>query len=443
MCDTVLAPPGSTAERTMLFGKNSDRQRNEAQAVEYFPSAEYSAGTTLRCTYVTVPQTRRTNAVLLSRPCWTWGAEMGANEHGVVIGNEGLHARGPAPEGAALTGMDLLRLALERASTAAEAVEVLTSLLQAHGQGGNCGHLEPRYYHNGYLIADPSEAFVVETFGREWVLERSQGVRALSNIYSIGSDAQRVSAGLEASVTAAGWTENPIRNFAEALNDPVRQHIGKGADRRTRATTLLQSRDGKLVPRDIMRILRDHGPPQSPENSWAPYSKHITLCLHATTEERIAQTVGAWVSELHARDAVHWVTASTAPCISIFKPLLMDVELPTGLTPLARFDAGTVWWRHEQLHRAAIFRDFCAIIDEIGPERDALEATFESRVHSVLNGGSSKDRSDIVRQCWKDAQQAEERWLSRVESMPLVSLDPAYRATWSRMNDLAGFHDFG
>src|SRR5687767_8257813 len=110
MCDTIIATPPSTAERIVLFGKNSDRQRNEAQALELKPRADYVAGEMLKCTYMELPQAAHTHAVLLSRPFWTWGVEMGANEHGVVIGNEGLHVRGPAPESKALTGMDLLRL---------------------------------------------------------------------------------------------------------------------------------------------------------------------------------------------------------------------------------------------------------------------------------------------------------------------------------------------
>ena len=42
-----------------------------------------------------------------------WGAEMGANQHGVVIGNKAVWSRMPLNRGVALTGMDLLRLALE------------------------------------------------------------------------------------------------------------------------------------------------------------------------------------------------------------------------------------------------------------------------------------------------------------------------------------------
>ena len=57
------------------MAKNSDREANEMQALEYYPGADYGTGRKLRCTYIAIDQAENTNAVLLSRPFWMWGAE--------------------------------------------------------------------------------------------------------------------------------------------------------------------------------------------------------------------------------------------------------------------------------------------------------------------------------------------------------------------------------
>ena len=118
MCDTFVACSSATADGSVIFGKNSDREPNEVQLLEYHPAKRYSEGKTVQCTYKEIPQVKETRAVLLSRPFWMWGAEMGANEAGVVIGNEAVWTKMPLVKKGGLTGMDLLRLALERSSNA-------------------------------------------------------------------------------------------------------------------------------------------------------------------------------------------------------------------------------------------------------------------------------------------------------------------------------------
>lgn len=425
MCDTIVALPSATADGVVLFGKNSDRERNEAQAVEFVPATEHSAGTSLRCTYIDIPQARRTHAVLLCRPFWLWGAEMGANAHGVVIGNEAVHAQTPAPQQQALIGMDLLRLGLERGATAAEALAVIIDLLQRHGQGGNCGYLSPHFYNNAFIIADPREAFVLETVERDWVVQRAAGVRAISNAYSIGRAFDRASPGMAARLGVDG---------VRSLTDLQKDASSHGRARCDRSTSLLRRVQGRVQVQDMMAILRDHG---SDDPSWHPQSATgRTICMHAAEATRGGQTVNALVSELQRGRIVHWVTGTAAPCLSIFKPILPDHPLPAhGATPTARCDAATLWWQHEQLHRAML-QDFPAALAAIHAERDALEASFRSRIANVIADGSSADRTQAVAACWMEAAAAEARW-HRAPRAPGATLLPAYHAAWQDMSRLA------
>ncbi|XP_032285176.1 secernin-2 isoform X3 [Phoca vitulina] len=175
-CDCFVSVPPASAIPAVIFAKNSDRPRDEVQEVVFVPASTHAPGSRLQCTYIEVEQVSKTHAVILSRPSWLWGAEMGANEHGVCIGNEAVWTKEPVGEGEALLGMDLLRLALERSRSALEALHVITGLLERYGQGGSCREdPAPFCYHNTFLLADRTEAWVLETAGRLWAAQRIQG----------------------------------------------------------------------------------------------------------------------------------------------------------------------------------------------------------------------------------------------------------------------------
>jgi dipeptidase len=70
----------------VLFAKNSDREPNEAQVIRWFPAADHPPGGDVSCTWIAIPQVEHTHAVVVSQPWWMWGAEMGANSHGLVTG---------------------------------------------------------------------------------------------------------------------------------------------------------------------------------------------------------------------------------------------------------------------------------------------------------------------------------------------------------------------
>ena len=74
MCDTFIALPDATLDGKLIFGKNSDRPNDEIQDVVSFPAQQHTSDDSLQCTYLQIPQVPQTNAVILSKPRWMWGA---------------------------------------------------------------------------------------------------------------------------------------------------------------------------------------------------------------------------------------------------------------------------------------------------------------------------------------------------------------------------------
>ncbi len=376
MCDTIVivrdpedGQPGSSGRndtsrpgvKQVLFAKNSDRDPNEAQMLDWQPGRTHPSGATLRCTHIDIPQVETTSAVLLSRPFWMWGAEMGANEHGVVIGNEAVFTREPMSD-TGLTGMDLLRLALERSRTAEEAVEVITSLIATHGQGGGHGYERPNFkYHNSYIVADPTGALVLETAGEKWAVEVVDGERSISN----------------------GLT---IEGFADEHSDHLRTKVSACRVRQPRTQSLAAEAQN---PHDLASILRDHG-----GERWPSYRRHngtlSIACMHGGSEVASSVTTGSWISSLGSGPPRHWVTATSSPCLSLFKPVSVEEPLSLDPSPEGTID-DSLWWTHEHLHRR-VMANPAGLASSIIEERDAVEREWFARPPSSAEAFATHQR---------------------------------------------------
>lgn len=65
------------------------------------------------------------------------------------------------------------------------AVDVIAGLLETHGQGGACSENDPDLrYDNSFLVADATEAWVLETAGRYWVAEQIKSKCSFSCVYN-------------------------------------------------------------------------------------------------------------------------------------------------------------------------------------------------------------------------------------------------------------------
>ncbi|MGZ8737942.1 MAG: hypothetical protein ACXWW7_12320 [Nocardioides sp.] len=403
MCDTMV----SLTDDGVLLAKNSDRDPNEAQVLRWHPAQQYAGGARLSCTWTEIDQVPATAAVLVSRPWWMWGAEMGANEHGVVIGNEAVFTRRvgtrTGSDEGALLGMDLLRLGLERSTSAYEAVSVIVDLLERHGQGGSCSHEHPKFsYDNSYLVADPTGAFVLETAGRRWAVEEVRGPgRSISN----------------------GLT---ISDFARAHADPVRGRVAQCAVRRSR-TEAAASR--ATTPADLMAALRDHGPTGTPQ--WSVVNGALAApCAHAGGLVTSTQSTSSWVADL-AR-GVHWATATSTPCTSLFKPVRVGepAAVDPAEAPADSYDPAYLWWRHELLHRLAL-RDHSGSTARFVAERDAVERAWLAA-------------PPTTEAAFAEADALEAKWLADLRTAALPDRRPRWlRSLWSGWDKAAGLDRAG
>jgi len=381
MCDTFVIRGRWTSDGATILGKNSDREPNEAQAVERIPAQRHRRPA-LRCTYIEVPQVERTFEVVLSRPFHMWGAEMGVNEHGLAIGNEAVFTRIPfRRKNDGLTGMDLLRLALERCQTAEEALECITGLLERYGQDA-CGGYQNRrfFYHNSFLLADPEDAWVLETAGRHWAARRVTDFAAISNVLTIGEDFDRISSRAVNFAREKGWAKRgrPF-HFAKAFSDRFYTRLARGKARRATSLACLRGSAGRFTLREAFELLRSHHP--AGERFRPGRSSTASLCMHPTGLLNPSQTTGSMVAQLRPQKrSVVWLTGTSMPCLSAFKPFfLRAADCPLfALSAPGPTPDDSLWWRAEGLLRKMCL-DYRGAQELVGPTVRGWEQSWRGR----------------------------------------------------------------
>ena len=439
MCDTLVALGNATLDGSVLFAKNSDREANEAHQIEFVPAADHETGEMLQCTYISIPQAQHTHAVLLAKPFWIWGAEMGANEHGVVIGNEAVFTKVRYEKTPALIGMDLLRLALERSDTAEAAMRQITDLIETYGQGGDCGFEHHFYYHNSFLIADRQSAWVLETAGKHWAARRVKDVGAISNALTIENEWDLASDDVIAYAVDQGWCKSANDfSFARCYSDFIYTHFSDARARQSCTLNSLKESKGRITIKMMMDLLKLHRKGESFDPSKGLLGADI--CMHAGPGPiRNSQTVGSLVSRLRGGgDDIHWLTGTSAPCQSIFKPVWMDTGLPPlGPSPTGRFDRETLFWSHEVLHRK-VLQNYPARHAVISNEIEKLQTELLDTA-AMMDEFSAEIRYNYTMECFEKSREADAAWEKLVLSIPERSgISALYKHAWKRLNQRAG-----
>lgn len=437
MCDTLIATKFAAKDGIAVFGKNSDRPPNEGQSMVYFPATKHPAGSKVKCTYIEIPQAEKTHAVLLSKPFWMWGAEMGINEHGLVIGNEAVYSKIPASLKPALLGMDLLRAALERAVTPREAIDVITALLEEFGQGGNCyADGSKMVYHNSFLIANADDAWVLETVDKQWAARQIKDVYTISNCLTIGAQYDLASNELVDLAIQKGIAKSKTHfQFANDYSDLLYTTFAKGRERRQTTIAALDAQKGKVGVETMIATLRHHNRENfDPANGIAD----VDVCMHAGFGPiRISQSTASMVAYLDKNNPLIFATGTSAPCTSVFKPFWIDAAsfLNDEPVPTDRADTRSLFWSHERLHRA-VLQNYPARLRAYAAERDALEKRFIEGAMKLQNA-PAEERAAFSKECLREARAAEAEWLQRAEAVP-PKRSFLFSLAWNGFNKKAG-----
>ncbi|MDA2913462.1 C69 family dipeptidase [Acidobacteriia bacterium AH_259_A11_L15] len=425
MCDVLVALPDATGNGKVVFGKNSDRPAGECQPLHYSPGGRRAPGSQVHCSYVTVPEVEHVLATFGCRPYWCWGYETGMNEAGVVGGNAAVFTgglrRAAKQEKPGLTGMDLLRFALERGETAEQAVEVIIALLERYGQWGSAVQGRDHAagaYDNSFLLADRREAWVLETSGRRWVAERiTRGTRAISNQLSIRARWTKASPDLAAFARQNSWWSGDASGLDWARVYADHEHYSRQVShlRWMRSRQLLERHRGALTVSAMMQILRDHYEDtflQGPQ--FHPYlPDFMTLCMHDSpagfTWGNTATSVVVELDPHNPAPPPFWL-AYQPPCTSVYAAYFLGGEIPAFVTnagtvgmtvrpprqaPKDQFSENSLWWRCQRLLEE-VRQNPLPRQRELRQVFDPVEEKNHARVEELL-GKPSNDNNEPAR----------------------------------------------
>lgn len=442
MCDILLALPDATAGGKVLFGKNSDRPAKECQVIQYNDGSTQRHNDAVHCSYISLPQAEQVFSTIGFSPYWCWGYETGINEAGVVGGNTAVFTKTAHPETSpGLTGMDLLRLGLERGATAGQVVEQITSLLTRYGQWGSAVQGKPHEqgaYDNAFIIADRTGAWRLETAGRNWVAKKlTTATAALSNQLTIRSEWDRASGDLQSNCPALPQIQEKELPFDFAFSFSNHETYARQVShiRWMRSRQLLSEHKGRIDAFTMMGFLRDHYEDtflQGPLfNAFVP--DFLTICMHDSpagfTWGNTATSCIVELSPDGSEPPLIWF-CYLPPCSSVYMHLTFQTDLPSELTnagtagmtvqppeqaPPDTFHPGSLWWRMQRIYD-------CVKIDpanrfgQLRKQFDAVERNIAQRAlqtrQDILTDrqAAAGFMTDQVRMLGDSLDELENRW---------------------------------
>jgi dipeptidase len=258
----------------------------------------------------------------------------------------------------------------------------------------------------------------------------------ISNKITIGSDWDLASDDLVRVAIDKGWCKNREDfHFANCYSDFIYSNFSQAAKRRSCSYDYLQKHAGEIDLYSMMDMLRTHN---TEEEHWAVDRSltEWTVCVHkGFGPVRASQSVASLVCRLSKAGDLHLATGTSAPCLSLFKPIWMEAGLPEDLRvkPGGQYDARSIWWQHELLHRE-VLKDFGHRAQLIHPERDRLERHWIDTALGQTHA-SAGDKFKLTDQAFREAGERTLDWYEEIKRQKIIRNNAFYYdAEWRSHN---------
>jgi secernin len=235
---------------------------------------------------------------------------------------------------------------------------------RTHAEGG---------YDNSFIIADPTEAWILEAVGTRWVAKRiSQGCRSISNQPTIRTQWDIGSLDIKDYALKKGWWPDEQRtqfDFARAyIDDQVSRQVSH--IRLMRSRQLLAQKTGQITPQWMMGIARDHYEDTFLDGPYfdAANPDFHSICMHAAVGDFTwGNTASSCVAVLPKSEdelPIFWWTPGP-PCNGCYLPFFVHgSKLPQTVSNAGRlgkrvipppevaedsFSSDSYWWLFKHL----------------------------------------------------------------------------------------------
>ncbi len=367
-CTTVLIGKEMTADGSVIHAHNEDMGFSAVGRLWAAEAATHKTGDMLEVPYVTIPQPEQTyqywasgntlasTGLGISSEARPYDSVLvGMNQWGVAMSCNWMWSKEANMPEKGIRRYAVRQLILERAKTARDAVKIIADFIDQHGQA-DWGGLD-------YCLADPNEAWIVETATHHWVARRVKDdeILVVANRYTIGKDYDMSSKGLIDFAKEKGWYDPSKGDFSfrEVYGRPDKINQAYDKDRETRAKNLLENKKGVITPKDLFLVLRDRyeGTPKYTKplqvENWREMSEGRLIPRTIATNLSQSSSVACLRSDMPVEvGAMMWYAMASPQYSGYFPVYAGAVAVPEEFSNVSSaYSPDSAWWTFRMLQK--------------------------------------------------------------------------------------------